>query len=91
MNKQTARRLAMTAWLNLTRHFPANMVGLTQYKSYYDVRFYTENGETDKEEVTEKIAFLHLDNVNLRIHIYNDNQDWLLHIEIGFEVESTTK
>ena len=85
MNKLTARRLAVTAWLNLTRHYPNNMVGLTQYESCYDVRFYTENGEPDKGEVIDKIAFINHDNVHLRTHTYNDNQDWQLHIEIAFD------
>ena len=85
MIKQTARRLAMTAWLNLTRHFPNNMVGLTQYDSCYDLRFYSENGEPDKGEVFDQITFLNLDNVNLRTHRYNENQDWQLHVEIGFD------
>lgn len=90
MNKQTARRLAMTAWLGLTRHFPDNMVGLTQYKSCYDLRFYAKNGQPDKEEVFDHIAFLNRDNVYLRTHIYNENQDWQLHIVIVFEVEQKT-
>lgn len=85
MNKQTARRLAFTAWLNLTRHYPNNMVGLTQYKSYYDVRFYAEIGEPYKDEVIDQIAFLNHDNVHLRTHTYNENHDWQLHIEIGFD------
>lgn len=91
MNKQTARSLAKSAWLSLTRHFPHNMVGLTQFKSYYDVRFYAENGQPDKGEVFDHIAFLNPDNVYLRTHTYNENKDWQLHIEIGFEDELTTK
>lgn len=91
MNQQNARRIAVTNWLNLTRHFPNNMLGLTQYASYYDVRFYAKFRKPDKEEVIDKIACLHSDNVRLRTHTYNDNEDWQLHIEIGFEFESTTK
>lgn len=85
MNKQTARSLAMSAWLKLTRQYPNNMVGLTQYESCYDVRFYALNGEPSKREVIDKIAFLPPGNVFLHTHPYNENHDWQLHIEIGFD------
>lgn len=91
MNKQTARRLAMTAWLGLTRHYPNNMVGLTQYDHYYSVRIYANNGKPDKEEVIQHIPYLNVDYVSLRYSCYNGNEDWQLHIDIGFEFDSTTK
>lgn len=85
MNKLTARRLAVTTWLNLTRHYPTNMIELSQFNSYFEIRFFGDAGEAYEKEVIDKIPEVSPKDVRLHTNVFDNEGSWCLHIEFGYE------
>lgn len=87
MNKTIAKGLANAIWSTLTGYYPNNMVELSQYCSYYEVRFFAEAKEGILYEVTNKVVCKELENVLMHNNVFNEDGDWCLHIEVNFEDE----
>lgn len=87
MNKLTAKAIANANWHTLSGYYPDNMVELTQYYSYYEVKFFGEAEKDNEQDVIDKVICHDLEEVLLHTNVFNENGDWCIHIEVNFEIE----
>lgn len=87
MNKPTAKGIANAIWHMLTVYYPNNMVELSQFRSYYEVRFFGDTEENDLAIVADQVVCKELENVHMHTNVYNVAGDWCLHIEVEIERE----
>lgn len=87
MNKLTAKGIANAIWHTLSGYYPDNMVELTQFCTYYEVKFFGEAEKDNEQDVIDKVICHDLEEVLLHTTVFNKNGDWCIHIEVNFERE----
>lgn len=67
--------------------YPTNMVELTQFYSYFEIRFFGNAGEDIVKKVINKIPDVSPKDVRLHTNVFDNEGNWCLHIEVNFEIE----
>lgn len=87
MKKQIAKGLANAIWHTLSGYYPKNMVELSQFRSYYEVRLFGDAEENVLDIVADQVVCKEFENVHMYTNVYNEAGDWCLHIEVEIERE----
>lgn len=87
MNKLTAKGIANAIWHTLSGYYPDNMVELTQFYTYYEVKFFGDAEKDNEQDVIDKVICHDLEEVLLHTTVFNKNGDWCIQIEVNFERE----